>query len=196
MDKQERAQWLQTYIAHMINKRKPWAEAWESVRECARPALPWKQDALGLEETTVKDLIAPKISDNAAGRFIRILAAGLHSGLTPPSRSWFSLRIADDDLMEYGPVKNWLFEVEKIIYSVFARSNFYPSIHAVYGDLAAYCSGCLSMESVSGQGLAFNDVPTGVFAWDGDAGGRIHTLARFACLPFTILSIVAEVSGE
>jgi hypothetical protein len=152
------------------------------VREFARPSLPWRVDSLGLRETQLEDLISPKINDNSAGRYLRVLAAGLQSGLTPPSRAWFTLRVPDDDLMEYGPVKEWLYLVQMRVYNEFARSGFYPAIHSVYGDLAAYCSGCLAATLQHGTGVSFSDIPTGVFALDGNSRGEVHTLARFLSL--------------
>lgn len=178
MNDKDRVRQLKSYIEHLVQLRRPWAEAWDSVREVARPMRAWEINSLTPRATQLEDLISPHIVDNTAGRAIRILAAGLQSGLTPPSRSWFSLRIADSELMEYGPVKEWLYLVEQRIYSEFARSNFYPSIHAVYHDLAACCSGCLAMHSRPGEGLRFHDVPIGTFVWGGDAEGRIHTVAR------------------
>lgn len=170
-------------VDYLMAQRQPWDSAWRQIKDNVRPVRPWPDNGGSLRDTRLSDLISDKINDNAAGRAVRILASGLHSGLTPPSRQWFCLRIRDDDLMESGPVREWLYRVEKIIYSALARSNFYPSIHAVYSDLASFCSGCMSMEGRAGQGLRFSDIPIGHFAWGADQDGKINTVARQLRIP-------------
>ncbi|MDL2267197.1 head-tail connector protein [Desulfovibrio sp. OttesenSCG-928-G15] len=178
-DKEEKVQELKRYIAYLVELRKPWAQAWESVREHARPMRGFEVNSLKPKKAKVEDLISDKTSDSFASRAMRILAAGLHSGLTPQSRSWFSLRIQDEDLMKYGPVEEWLYTVERRIYAEFARSNFYPAIHAVYADLVSCCSGCFGMSARPGVGVVFQDVPIGLFAWARDVDGKINTTARY-----------------
>jgi hypothetical protein len=39
------------------------------------------------------------------------------------------------------------------------------------------------METRSGQGLHFQDIPIGAFAWGADSDGKIHTLARHLSIP-------------
>lgn len=171
-------------VDYLTCQRQPWDSAWRQIKDNVRPVRPWSYGGNGsFQETGLSDLISDKINDNAAGRAVRILSSGLHSGLTPPSRQWFCLRMREDELMESGPVRKWLYKVEKIVYSAFARSNFYPSIHAVYGDLAAFCSGCMSMEGRAGQGLRFSDIPIGHFTWGADQDGKINTVARSLRIP-------------
>jgi hypothetical protein len=66
------------------------------------------------------------------------LASGMMAGITSPARPWFNLTTTDPDLTEYGPVKRWLADVEKLLQEIFNRSNFYNSVHSIYKELGAY----------------------------------------------------------
>src|SRR3546814_5370470 len=63
----------------------------------------------------------------------RTLASGLHAGLTSPARPWQKSAIRDDDLAEYGPVKEWLAEGDKRMMSWYAKWNMYQALPILYG---------------------------------------------------------------
>lgn len=73
--------------------------------------------------------INSRIIDSTATQAIRVAAAGLLSGSTSPARPWFRLTTPDPDLMEFAPVKNWLYEVERRMRMVFQASNIYGVLH-------------------------------------------------------------------
>lgn len=73
----------------------------------------------------------------------RTLAAGMLSGLTSPTRPWFKLGFENQAVLAYGPVKNWLAEVEAILYKVFAGSNFYQAMGVLYHDEAIFGSSAM-----------------------------------------------------
>lgn len=78
------------------------------------------------------------IYDNTAIFAVRTLAAGMMSGVTSPARPWFRLGLQDKDMMEFGPVKQWLHDSAEILRAVFAASNTYNSLHACYEELGAF----------------------------------------------------------
>ena len=59
------------------------------------------------------------IYDNTAIFAHRTLASGMMSGMTSPARPWFRLGLSDKDLMEYAPVREWLFTVADMMRAVF-----------------------------------------------------------------------------
>lgn len=73
--------------------------------------------------------INQNIIDSTALHAIRVAAAGLLSGATSPARPWFRLTTPDPDLMEYAPVKIWLFEVERRMRMIFQAANVYGTLH-------------------------------------------------------------------
>lgn len=68
----------------------------------------------------------------------RNLASGLVSGKSSPTRPWFKLRVGIFDSTTTSPVSLWLAECERILYLIFAESNFYNSIAQFYYDLVIF----------------------------------------------------------
>ncbi len=70
---------------------------------------------------------------------------GLYSAVTPPGSMWFELQHVDDDLNEFGPVKEYLDIVNKRTWRSFGAgvSAFYNQVTSVWGDLGAFGTGVL-----------------------------------------------------
>lgn len=87
--------------------------------------------------------INQRIVDNTGTIALRVLAAGMMSGITSPGRPWFKLSTNNDRLNDVSNVKLWLAECERRMETVFAESNFYTSLATVYGDLGAFGTGVM-----------------------------------------------------
>lgn len=92
--------------------------------------------------------------NNTSTLAIRTLSSGMMAGITSPARPWFRLGppAIDPEMIEYAPVREWLFRVQQLIYAVFSHSNFYNSMHSLYKELGTF--GTASM----GVYQDFNDV--------------------------------------
>ena len=116
--------------------------------------------------------------NNTSRRASRTLAAGMMAGITSPARPWFKLGPSDDNLREDPAVMEWLTEVERMMYAVFAASNVYNSLHTIYADLGVFGIGTL------GVYRDFNDViwtqpyPVGSYMLAADGKNRIDTFYR------------------
>ena len=84
-----------------------------------------------------------KILDSTATKALHTGAAGLQSGLTSRARPWFKLTTPDPMLNDVHAVKEWLHEVDRVLLWVFARSNFYNSVHQIYYELMGFGTGCM-----------------------------------------------------
>jgi hypothetical protein len=73
----------------------------------------------------------------------RNLASGLVSGKSSPTRPWFKLRVGTVDSTTTSPTSLWLAECERILYLIFAESNFYNSIAQFYYDLVIFGTGVI-----------------------------------------------------
>ena len=74
------------------------------------------------------------------------LSSGMMAGITSPSTQWFRMSIADDALADNGAVKLWLDECRSRMMRVFARSNFYNSLHVVYEELGIFGTAVMLVE--------------------------------------------------
>ncbi|MCF7791202.1 MAG: head-tail connector protein [Victivallales bacterium] len=84
-----------------------------------------------------------KIINSSATYDMNILASGLMSGLTPQSRSWFNLTLADKNLASYRPVKEWLYLVRNKLEDTFQRSNLYSALHTLYRECQVFGTGAM-----------------------------------------------------
>ena len=87
--------------------------------------------------------INQRIIDNTGTIAVRVLAAGMMSGITSPGRPWFKLATNSDELNDNSNVKLWLAECERRMETVFAESNFYTSLATIYGDLGVFGTGVM-----------------------------------------------------
>jgi hypothetical protein len=85
--------------------------------------------------------------NNTSRLAARTLASGMMSGITSPARPWFRLGIGDLDLREYAPVKQWLHQVQSLMYRVYSASNFYNSMHMLYSELGVFGTGSMGIYS-------------------------------------------------
>ena len=76
---------------------------------------------------------------------MRILAAGMQSGLTSPSQKWFTLLPGNPDMYDYKPMRQWCNEVEDIVYEVLAGSNYYTCTHASYEEIGTIGTSAMIM---------------------------------------------------
>jgi hypothetical protein len=87
-----------------------------------------------------------RIIDSTPTVAARVLASGMMAGITSPGRPWFQLKVhGDDELSEWGPVRQWLDIVATIMRQVYAGSNFYQTMAVTYKDLSVFCTGTFAM---------------------------------------------------
>lgn len=104
-----------------------------------------------------------KIVDETAIRARRVLVSGFVSGMTSPARPWLKLVTPDADMMENYAIKLWLEEVERRIFILLARSNFYQVIANIYDDLATFGTASMSALEDINTGVWFYHHPVGEF---------------------------------
>jgi hypothetical protein len=105
--------------------------------------------------------------NNSHGIFsFRTLQGGMTSGLSSPSRPWFTLTTHDDELKEVGPIKLWLAEAERLAYSFLAQTNFYAAAKAGYLELGLFGAEACVMEEHRAEGAVCHQLTFGEY-WIG-----------------------------
>jgi CRISPR/Cas system CMR-associated protein Cmr5 small subunit len=125
-------------MASLKNERSSWEPHW---RDLADHFLPRRGELSGSQASNQQkrgDKRNQKLIDGTPRYAARTLASGLMAGLTSPARPWFRLTTPDIGLMEYGPVKEWLYVVEQRMRDVFSRSNLYNTLPVVYSELGVF----------------------------------------------------------
>lgn len=105
-------------------------------------------------------------------------AAGLHSGLTSPSRPWFELGLADEELAEYHTVRQWLDECKEILMGIYAKSNVYNTLLQIEAELSQFGTASALLLEDYNTAIWTRPFTCGEYAGDVDARGRVSRLAR------------------
>jgi len=120
------------------NEQSSWRSHWDDIARFTLPRKGKFLTSLDAKDKVDGNKRHQKIINGTGGEGLKILAAGMQGGMTSPSRPWFVLTLRDDELMEYQPVRQWLTDVRDIILGVYARSNFYGSMHNIYKELGCF----------------------------------------------------------
>ena len=118
------------------------------------------------------------IYDNTATRALRVLAAGMMSGMTSPARPWFRLAIADKELAKNGAVKVWLATTTQIMRDIFAKSNTYRSFHQMYEELGTFGTAASIVVPHYDHVIHHHTLTTGEYCVATDWQGNVTTLYR------------------
>lgn len=86
-----------------------------------------------------------KILDSAPVTALRMLSAGMQSGLTSPSRQWFKLTVHDAELASHQQAQQWCDEVHRRMMVIMASSDFYKSLHDLYDEVAVFGTAAMTI---------------------------------------------------
>lgn len=128
---------LLTRWTGLKNERSSWMTHWREISDYLLP----RSGRFFTSDRNKGDRRHNNINDSTGTRALRVLAAGMMSGMTSPARPWFRLSTSDPDLAEYGPVKVWLSDTTRLMRAVFTRSNTYRALHSVYEELGSFGTG-------------------------------------------------------
>ena len=134
--------------------------------------------------------------DSTARLALENFAGGIYGMMTNPANRWFALRLHDEDLNSFEPVRDWLYEVEQRLFHSFGpqASRFYAVLPALFADLACFGTGVFYSEEVMGSG-SFNDTvrPLGECFIAENAYGDIDTVfRRFTLNPRQALQLFGD----
>ncbi len=120
--------------------------------------------------------------DNTGTQALGILAAGIFSSVSSPTRTWYHLRMADDDLMQQQEVKEWLEEAEDILGHIFIKSNFYQTLLKCYSEEALYGTTAFFMAEDREDVIRCHPYPIGSYYVSGDDALRIDFCMRIVSM--------------
>lgn len=130
------------------------------------------------------------ILDSTGCTFARNLASGLVSGKSSPTSLWFRLRVGYYDSTRTDPISLWLAEVERILYLIFAESNFYNSIATFYYDLVIF--GTASMLIYEDSETVVNCINPALGEYYIDIDGKYRPTVFYREFTFTVSATVRE----
>ena len=126
-----------------------------------------------------KKLTSKNVVNTTAKEALKVLTSGLQGGLTSPSRPWLELGWQDQRLKNFGPLKDWLYECQRILEYHLQQSNFYPVVHSFYTEYAGFGTGSVYVGSDSDvSAFRFELLTAGEYAFATNAQGRADKFYR------------------
>lgn len=119
-----------------------------------------------------------EIINETATLSLRTLESGLMAGMSSPARPWFTLGPPDPGMKEYGPVKEWIDTVTRLMRDVFARSNIYSVLPKAYGSLGAYATAAFGLLEDDKEVVRAYPFPIGSFMIDCNDRMNVDTVYR------------------
>ncbi len=183
-----RQRYLRRYDA-LKGERSSWVTHW---RDLSDQIYPRRSRFLG--EQPNRSTRNEKIINNTPRRAQRILASGMMAGLTSPSRPWFKLTTPDPDLGEFGPVKEWLHQVEERLRLGMQKSNIYNCLAMSFGMLPVFGVSATHIEEDLEDGFRGYVYPIGSYCLAASDRGQVDTVYRE--LSMTVGQLVAKFGRE
>lgn len=115
----------------------------------------------------------PKINDNTATLALRMLKAGMMSGITNPARPWVQMRTTDPDLNKWHGTKLYLDQVRVAMSEIFLKSNLYTTLPMTYGNLGGYGTDCFTLDEDDESVVRCYNWPVGSYYLAADDRGAI-----------------------
>lgn len=128
------------------------------------PATEKRHDEYLLRSTTIK--------------YANVLAAGLQSGITSPTKKWLKLKTADDALMQNGNVRVWLSQVEDKTLAIMSQGHFYQANLMSNLELGCFGTSAMFMASDPVLGVRFHTFTAGDYFIDVNDKDEVDTFAR------------------
>lgn len=119
-----------------------------------------------------------KIINSTGTLAAEVMVSGLNAGLTPHSRPWFVLKLPDEDLSEYAPVREFLHMLRDGMMAVLNRSNFYSAVYPLYDELGLFGTGPMIIDEDIQTVIRCRPLTIGEYALTLDANYKAECLYR------------------
>lgn len=166
--------WMQKRHQALISERSDYDS---HIREIVRNLLP-RLGRFSMDERNRGGDRNRHIIDSTGTRALRVLTAGMMSGMTSPARPWFRVGIADLDLSKDHNVKMWLHAVTQILQRVFTKSNTYNTLHTLYRELGGFGTGYAVTHDDFDTVIHHNAMTFGQYALGLNEKGTVDTASR------------------
>lgn len=152
-----------------------WVPAWKDLSKYISPTRGFFHDT---RPNVGYEIDHKTVIDSHADQAVEVLASGMTSGLTSPSRPWFRLGFAEQELMEVTSVKIWLDMVQTQMLDIFQKSNIYGVLKTVYAEIAVFGTGCAFIEEDFNTVIRGRSYTAGEYYLGCGPDGRVNAFYR------------------
>lgn len=181
--------YLNRRLGSMRSERSSWDSHWQDLVDNFSP-----RRGKFLTTDRNKGNKRNSLSNNTPLFARRVLVSGLMTGITSPARPWFRLAPPDPEMDKYGPVRNWLDQVQRLMYKVFASSNLYKSLPLIYEEAGVIGTAAMIQEDDFDTVTRFTNFTAGEYYLDINGKLRVDTFGRE--YEMTVYQLVDEFGYE
>lgn len=156
------------------DQRSSWEPLWRDIRDYCLPDM----GCFSGEDASDGHKRYGRILDPEAIDCADILAAGLLSGVSSPSRPWLKLTTLDEELDRVPAVAEWLDKVQRRMLTIFSKAEIYNQLHQSYLELVAFGSACTMILPHPEQIVHLQNLTIGQYWLADDPFGRVDTVYR------------------
>lgn len=185
----KRGKYLARWTA-LKNERSSWISHWREISDYLMP----RQGRFVSSDRNKGDKKHNNIYDSTGSKSLNTLSSGLMAGMTSPARPWFRLDVPDQSLDRNAGVRRWLDDVAGLMREVFARSNFYRAVHAMYKELGGFgTAACIILPDYENV-IHCHPLTVGEYALATNSKGRVDTMYRE--FDMTVAQLVDEFGRD
>ena len=129
---------LKNRYSSLKSHRDQYMTLWQDISEHMSPSTGWFDKDKGDKKRTID---YKKFIDSVPRQAINILSSGMQSGITSPSRSWFSLALSIGQRDVPNAVEIWLSNVKNLIEDILSASNIYQRYYFHRRRICAWKNG-------------------------------------------------------
>ncbi len=167
-------EYMERRKAAMITERSSFISHYKELSQLVQP----RRGRFLVDDVNKGDRRYTSIINSKATQAHRIARSGLLAGFMSPARPWFQLVTPDPGLMEFEPVKQWLYKVELILREIFNQSNFYQMVPVMLGELLLFATGCMTHMNDFDNVARFYTHTVGSYMIAQDERFQVNTLVR------------------
>ena len=162
----------QAKVKQMESNRQDYLKRWKAIRDYQLPYIGQFDDTA--DATDYARRRDTNIYHSVAWQANQAFAAGVMSGLTPPSRQWFRLTWSGDDMKNHPEAGELLDKRMSVLQDVLLKSNFYNAIHSAYLELA-FGQAPMAIFQDSDTGVHFVPFTVGTYMMENGPDGIVDT---------------------
>lgn len=155
-------------------ERSTFIPTWRDLAEYILPRRP----RFFVQDVNKGERRSSKIIDSTATQAVGTLVSGMMAGMSSPARPWFRITTPDEGLADFGPVKEWLYQVTTIMETSFARGNVYNALPTAYMDESVFATAGIFAEEDFDDVSRFTSFPIGSYMIGTDELGRVNVFFR------------------
>lgn len=139
----ERIERYNATLKQLKEDAQTWKPHWHELKTWIDPTAGRYLEGDNTTETNNGEEEHFMIINGTADSALEVASSGLKGGLNSEATPWFTLSLADKDLMEVGSVREWLHNVRDRMLAVMAGSNFYDAVNTIYDELPLFGTACM-----------------------------------------------------